>query len=493
MPLLHSKAGQRSLAALAAGASVLVFTVGAAIVLDESTKLHMERLLQLEDLRHAVLGSLSVLKDAETGQRGFLLTEQSEYLAPYESAMTREKGVFEELARICAILPEVCGDDLLRLQKVRNEKLAELRETVELSQNGDRTRALSILAMHRGKLLMDEARERVSKIVERAESLINGESSLLQEATRRVRWISMTGAVLIAGFAIMSLRILNSFVNDAIKAREFADALNASLEKRVAERTADLSRANEEIQRFAYVVTHDLRAPLVNIMGFTAELERNIEAVRPLAAHVAAADKEIFEDALFHEIPEALSFIRSSTNKMDGLIGAILKLSREGQRKLSSEPIDANALFERATAALAHQITVSDAEVTIAPALPSVISDRLALEQIFTNLLDNAIKYSKPGEPNRVTVSGFVDKGGLAVFEISDLGRGIASSDHDRIFEMFRRAGRGDVEGEGIGLAHVRATVRRLGGDITVDSELGQGARFRVKIPVNGVLSQGDK
>jgi len=131
---------------------------------------------------------------------------------------------------------------------------------------------------------------------------------------------------------------------------------------------------------------------------------------------------------------------------------------------------------------LAHQAAEAQAEIRIAP-LPQIESDRLALEQIFSNLIDNAIKYLKPGVPGEISIRGRT-KLGFAVIEIADNGRGIDPRDHQRIFELFRRAGTQDKPGQGIGLAHVRALVRRLGGTMSVSSELNSGSTFVVTLPI---------
>ena len=124
----------------------------------------------------------------------------------------------------------------------------------------------------------------------------------------------------------------------------------------------------------------------------------------------------------------------------------------------------------------------ANASIRIEP-LPTIVSDRLALEQIFSNLIDNAIKYLKPGVPGEISIRGRT-KLGFAIFEISDNGRGIDPRDHQRIFDLFRRAGTQDRPGQGIGLAHVRALVRRLGGTMSVASELDQGSTFTITLPI---------
>ena len=232
-------------------------------------------------------------------------------------------------------------------------------------------------------------------------------------------------------------------------------------------------------------------------MGFTSELEelrndifRRIAALAQVApetvpALAADAEPELEgqDKQLSADFSEALGFIKSSIAKMDRLITAILNLTREGRRRFEPVRIDMRELIEGIVKTLAHQADEARAEIRLAP-LPPVVSDRLALEQIFSNLIDNAIKYLKPGVPGEIAVRGRT-KLGFAVFEISDNGRGIDPKDHQRIFDLFRRAGTQDRPGQGIGLAHVRALVRRLGGTMSVSSELNHGSTFTITLPIN--------
>ncbi|MGU3538479.1 sensor histidine kinase [Methylobacterium sp. A54F] len=242
------------------------------------------------------------------------------------------------------------------------------------------------------------------------------------------------------------------------------------------ETTLALSEANEEVQRYAYIVSHDLRAPLVNIMGFTSELDLlRGEVAEALAGHPAA-------ETIAEDFRESLGFIRAAVSKMDGLIGAILRLSREGKRQYRPEALDMGALVRGIADAQRHQADAAGAAVEIGP-LPAINADRLAVEQIFGNLIDNAIKYLDPTRPGRITVTGWAGAE-FAVFTVRDNGRGIQPADHARVFELFRRSGRQDRPGEGIGLAHVKTLVRALGGRIGLESALGEGTRFTVHLPL---------
>jgi signal transduction histidine kinase len=300
--------------------------------------------------------------------------------------------------------------------------------------------------------------------------------------------------IIAAHGALQESRASLQALNDGLEQRTAAlvatrDELrhtNANLEAIVEARVGDLRIANEEIQRFAYIVSHDLRAPLVNVLGFTSELdaaqgdlEAFLDDVERVAPQLVTPDRHA---AILQDLPEALGFIRASTAKMDRLINAILKLSREGRRKLTPEDIDVAALVEAQSASLAQQLEARDATIAIDGDSPALASDRLAIEQVFGNLIENAVKYLSPARPGRIVVSGAKD-GRMLRYTIADNGRGIDERDFERIFELFRRSGEQDTSGEGIGLAYVRNLARRLGGDVAVTSVLGEGSTFTVVLP----------
>jgi PAS domain S-box-containing protein len=261
------------------------------------------------------------------------------------------------------------------------------------------------------------------------------------------------------------------------EARRLADTLS--------DRVAELDAANDEIQRFAYIVSHDLRAPLVNVMGFTSELEgaqsEIVSFYRRVRDNAPALVTREVTTAIENDLAEAIGFIRTSTVKMDQLIKAILNLSRQGRRVLTPEYLPMTGILDAMRQSLAHQLSERDAELTVED-LPDLTSDRLAVEQIFSNLVENAIKYLDTGRPGRIVVRG-ADLGAFVRYEVEDNGRGIDGKDFERIFDLFRRSGVQDQPGEGIGLAHVRALVRRLGGTISVASSLGEGSVFTVTLP----------
>ena len=314
----------------------------------------------------------------------------------------------------------------------------------------------------------------------------------VEAAWQRWLWsfLVFPSAAMLAVATIMVLARRQSRVEalasfDVQRARGQLASANQRLEQRVAERTADLRESSAEIQRFAYIVSHDLRAPLVNIMGFTSELQRLRDDLFPSERETAAATASARIQpgtTLRDDFDEAIGFIKTSIDKMDRLIKAILMLARQGQRLFEPEPVDMERLMRSIADGVAHRAQSSGTTVTIAP-LPQLTIDRIAVEQVFSNLIDNAVKYLRPGVPGRIEVTAEI-AGRKARFRVADNGRGIPSSDHDRVFDLFRRSGPQTQPGEGIGLAHVRTLVRQLGGNITLESSVERGSTFTVLLPL---------
>ncbi|MBE7218200.1 MAG: PAS domain-containing sensor histidine kinase [Caulobacteraceae bacterium] len=237
---------------------------------------------------------------------------------------------------------------------------------------------------------------------------------------------------------------------------------------------AALRASNEEMQRYTHMVSHDLRSPLVNVMGYTSELTDLRPALFPDPADPNTADVR-------RDFDESIHFIRSSTERMDRLLSAILRLSREGQRALTPVDLDMDDLVRRLLEGQQHQVSEARAEVTVQP-LPPLRADRAAVEQVLGNLIDNAIKYRAVDRPLQITVSGEARDGRVRL-HVADTGRGIDKAQQGRAFQLFRRIGPQTVPGEGVGLAYVQALTRAMGGAIELESEAGVGSRFTVSLP----------
>ena len=428
---------------------------------------------------------VSLLTDAETGQRGFMLTANPAYLQVYNNALTQIPSVVETMDELIADDPELAP----RLERVRS--LYEARrtlmiDTVNMTRQGRIGEAVGAVRSGHGKALMDAMRLEVAEISNAIDRRTEAATSAATSSRQYTTAFSVFAGLLIVVLGIIGAGLVRRQIGDLLKAQRELDRANSGLEAEVRERTSELVRANEEIQRFAYIVSHDLRAPLVNVMGYTSELERISGKVDALIAKLEVEHPDtVSEDtalAIREDAPEAIGFIRASTSKMDGLIKAILQLSRDGRRELTPNELDMNQLVKGLVDAVAHPLSAGDGRVEVGD-LPSIVNDRMAIEQIFGNLIDNAIKYRKPEQSLLLAIKGKDLSGQEVEFEVTDNGRGIAPKDHERVFELFRRSGRQDQPGEGLGLAFVRNTVRRLGGSITVESDVGEGTTFRIRLP----------
>lgn len=265
--------------------------------------------------------------------------------------------------------------------------------------------------------------------------------------------------------------------------REIAE--RRQVEERLQHYAAELEQNNQELRTFTYIVSHDLRAPLINLKGFTAELRLALETIQTALdsawPYLEESLRQSVTAALTEDVPEALGFIDSSINQMDNFINAILKLSRLGRRELYFEPLDMNIMVQETLQTLAHQIEQHQVQVHVGW-LPFVLADRLSIQQILGNILHNAILYLAPARPGQIEISG--EQGQAEVkYCIRDNGRGIAEADLPKVFEPFRRVGRPDVPGEGMGLAYVQTLVRRHGGQIWCQSEPGVGTTFCFTLP----------
>jgi len=422
---------------------------------------------------------------AETARRGLLLTGQKRFLDIYNQSTQQFD---QRLARIALLTRDNPAQQkrVARLRELTQLQLSLFADAVDQVGRGDRLQAAREFGINSSPEVTFALRDMAIAMTAEENRLLAVRDAERVASARFVYIAFSIAGVIMLLVGAGSVWVILRYTRDLTRSRDQLHNLNEGLEDAVSVRTADLARANDEIQRFAYIVSHDLRSPLVNVMGFTSELQAATGPLNDLVARAKAEAPQILtveaEEAVAVDLPEAIGFIRSSTQKMDRLINAILRLSREGRRVLTPETLDMAVLLDGIVASLRHRIDDLGAEVIIETHVPGIISDRVAVEQVLSNLIENAIKYLSPNRPGRVIVRGSAAAGRVN-FDVIDNGRGIDPKDHERIFELFRRSGVQDQPGEGIGLAHVRALAYRLGGLITCDSTLDQGATFRLSLP----------
>jgi len=284
----------------------------------------------------------------------------------------------------------------------------------------------------------------------------------------------------------------NAMLEQIQRRDETINAHSRELELLVEQRTRSLSEtvqqlseSNEELKDFSYIVSHDLRAPMINVQGFVNELGLSLKDLRKdldsvmelIPEQKKAALLEILDD----DIPTSTRFITGGVVKMNQLLTGILKVSRVGRQELNISTVDTQRLVKDNLEAIKYQSDQARAEFQVNP-LPQVQADPYLLAQIFANLLSNAVKYSDPKRPGKIVI-GADDQGDHFRFFVKDNGLGISEKDQTKIFEMFRRGSNHAVEGEGVGLNYVKLAIKRLGGTISVESAVGQGSVFSFTLP----------
>jgi PAS domain S-box-containing protein len=270
--------------------------------------------------------------------------------------------------------------------------------------------------------------------------------------------------------------------------------LNDELEDRVEQRTMELAVANEELshrnqenEMFVYSVSHDLRSPLVNLQGFSQELDGACTRLRAMSARETTppALREELQDVIDTDVAESIHFIRTSVLRLSGIIDALLRLSRAGRVVYQWQAVDTQIIVRRVLDAAHATITERQAEI-IVEQLPPTRGDFTAIEQVFGNLITNSLNYLAPERSSRIEVGSVSSTGQHADFNtyyVRDNGLGIPPELQAKIFQAFQRLHPKQAAGEGIGLTLVQRIVERHGGGIWVESEPNQGSTFYFTLP----------
>jgi signal transduction histidine kinase len=249
---------------------------------------------------------------------------------------------------------------------------------------------------------------------------------------------------------------------------------------------AELERKNKDLESLIYVASHDLRSPLVNKQGFGRNLQKYLGQTNDLLQSSDTLDdfRTAFNPLLENKIPSALQFIEAASTKMDILIDGLLRVSRIGRAVLQKRLVDMDLLLQEIVKSMAFQLDKAGAHVEVVSPLAGCYVDPNQINQVFSNLIDNAIKYRNPNVPLTITISSQVQDR-YALYTVADTGMGIAAENQDKIWELFYRLeGEAAIPGEGLGLTISRRIVERHGGRIWVESEPGVGSRFMVELPL---------
>lgn len=254
--------------------------------------------------------------------------------------------------------------------------------------------------------------------------------------------------------------VMVAFLSERIEKVRMLNQLNKELD----EEREKLESANQELEAFAYSVSHDLRVPLRAVDSFSRILV------------------EDYQEKLDDEGERLIGIIRENTKKMGQLIDDILHLSRAGRQEMNMAELDLESITLRVFNELKQSNPDRNIQLEMEP-LPAVYGDRILLQQVMTNLLSNSFKFTIPREIATIKV-GFEEGEGKYIFYVKDNGVGFNMKYSNKLFGLFQRLhGQNEFEGTGVGLSIVQRIVRRHGGDVWADSKVDEGATFYFYLP----------
>jgi signal transduction histidine kinase len=425
----------------------LIFVIGSSIYLVVASRSTSELVSRTLRIRTNLFILQRTVGDAESGQRGYLLTGDPVYLDAYQDAISTLaatiSGAKEEM------LDPAQRTAFAEAEPFISRKFAELAETIRLYRAGDHAAALAIVRTGLGRNLRTEIRARINK-------LNDGEMRLLsmRESSSAVVRDWLLAANLVGLVLIIALAAISIFVMRRVAEKELAYL-------------GQLERSNQELDDFAYIASHDLKEPL-----------------RGLANH-ATFLLEDYKDKLDEDGVRRLNRLGLLCQRMERLINDLLYFSRLGRADLAVQETDPNVVIVEIRQMMETVLGERHARMVVPRALPRIVCDKTRVTEVFRNLITNAVKYNDKAE--RLVEIGFLEsvntKDGLErnVFYVKDNGLGIDPEFHQDVFRIFKRlqnAPDGPDAGTGVGLTFVKKIVERHGGRIWLESEPGNGTVF---------------
>jgi two-component system, OmpR family, sensor kinase len=409
---------------------------------------------QTQTLIVEVETAVSRLKDAETGQRGYLLTQNTAYLAPYTAAIPEVRAHLRLISPL--VVDPQNRETLTRLDGLVEEKLQELQQTIDLYDRGEREAALAIVASNRGKRIMDDIRAAEDRMQGIAQSKLD---RAVERSNRSVR-LSRLALILGSGLTYALLIVVAFVIYRHLRARTLSEEQGERLYQ-------EAQRALRTRDAFLSVAGHEFRTPL-------SALSLTIENLREQAK---IAGDEALEARLQSPARQVDRLGRLTEQLLD--VGRI----DSGRLALEPEEVELVGLTCEVLDRLGTEAKAARCELRLqGPAPVRGRWDRSRLDQVITNLVTNALKFGG-GSPVEVSVTSTGDSATLAV---RDRGIGIRAEDQGRIFERFERAvSNRSYKGIGLGLWITREIVQAHGGRLLVESQPGQGATFRAVLPLS--------
>ena len=419
--------------------------------------------------RYQSIGSsiqlLSLLKDMETGQRGYIITGDSEFLEPYNTAKSKIKAETDSLSKL--VNDNEFQMNLLkgRILAAIHNKSTDIESSIDIVNTFGRDSAARRVDTKIGKAHMDTLRILVQDLIQRERALLLQQSQKLDLNTKledTIRFFAFTIIGLTSMMALIMLIQKQKSINELIDTLKKS---NEELEQRVKDRTKQLVEANHAKDHFLGIASHDLKVPISGVLGLI-ELMNLENKSRP--------ERDV----------EYLSYMQDSCNNMQRLISNLLDINRieQGATTIKKQAVDLSKHLTKLERDFSHQAKKKNIELVVNAIDGIIQTDPDALSRILENLVSNAIKFSPTGRSVQLRTSNI---NGNIKFEIIDHGPGIPSEDIPNLFEKFQRLTNQSTGGEGstgLGLSIVKELTILLGGEIGVTSKVGEGTIFTVVI-----------
>lgn len=252
----------------------------------------------------------------------------------------------------------------------------------------------------------------------------------------------------------------------------------------------EIVEKNKELENYLYVASHDLRSPLVNVQGFSQRLLKKTNAINNLISGLQIDDviKKNLSKITDEDIPKTLDFIFSSVNKMETLLNGLLQVSRTGRIQLNIQLLDMNKILHSIISSNKFQIYENEVEINLKK-LPACYGDEALINQVFTNIVSNSIKYKDVTKPLVIEINGQI-LFNKVIYKIEDNGIGIAERHIEKIWDIFYRVDSSSkVQGEGLGLSIVKRILDKHKGRIWVESLENKGTSFFIELNLHNVYS----
>ena len=408
---------------------------------------------------HVVVERLQAIRiditQAETGQRGYILTGQAEYMESYGTGVERLGLDINALQDLTSDNPTE-QEDIKRLRSLITDRLRELADGIEVrKQSGLLAGVEAVTHGNNGELWMEMIATQIGEMRQREARLLNARLETAAASTRKMKVLIACGNTL----AILILVIKGFVIHWEIGKRNLAEANLKESNERLERRTAQLSETNIELESFSYSVAHDLRAPLRHIAGYSGTLTQD------------------YGPRLDAEGLRCLGKIAECARQMGRLVDDLLALSQIGRQELSFQETALGSLVAQVGRGPCAGLCRPEVEWQIGDLFDAECDPGL-MKQVFTNLLSNAVKYTRRKEHAVIEVGQTEQNGERAIF-VRDNGVGFEMQYAGKLFGVFQRLHKArDFEGTGVGLAIVQRIVRKHGGRIWAESAIDQGATF---------------